>query len=354
MKTFALTQKMRGFSLVEIMVGMIIGMIGIIVIMQVTSVFEGQKRTTTGGDDAQNNGAIALHGISLDVKQAGYGFSNPALLGDGLVTPNVTLNNLAPVTIINNGSCNKCAFNVDADTDAFMVVYGNSNTTADGALITSTTGGNYNITRGATPAVAVAGAGGAAFVESDYVTPDNGATGVAATNPHYLYQVNAPNAGAVPINDLAYGIPHPTLVNDKATGGNHPILFNFGRAPAILVYAVNGGTLWVCNFMQQDCAATPATPTWTPLAEGIVSMRAECTTAAPAYAMRLVLVSRSVQSDLAVTSNVPTWGGLNAINLTGTNVPVGFGWQNFRYKTFETVIPLRNVAWSGKGVAGCL
>lgn len=351
MKPFALTQKMRGFSLVEIMVGMIIGMIGIIVIMQVTSVFEGQKRTTTGGDDAQNNGAIALHSISRDIKQAGYGFSNPLLLGDGLVTPNVIINNLAPVTLLTPARCNKCAITKDANTDAFMVVYGNSNTNVDGALINSTSGANYNITRGAEAALLNAGAGGAGFIVNDYVIPDNGSI-AAPTNPHYLYRVSAANVGAVPINDLAYGVPHPNLANDK--NGDHPILFNLGEAPSILLYAVNGGTLWVCDFMQQDCPATPAAPTWTSLAENIVSMRAECTTAAPAYAMRLVLVSRSVQSNPSVTSNAPIWGGVNAINLAGTDVPVGLGWQNFRYKTFETVIPLRNVAWSGKGASGCL
>ena len=44
-----------GFSLVEIMIGMVIGMLGIIVMMQIFALSEGQKRTTTGGGDAQNN-----------------------------------------------------------------------------------------------------------------------------------------------------------------------------------------------------------------------------------------------------------------------------------------------------------
>ena len=37
-----------GFSLVELMVGLVIGLMATLVIMQVFSTFEGQKRTTTG------------------------------------------------------------------------------------------------------------------------------------------------------------------------------------------------------------------------------------------------------------------------------------------------------------------
>ena len=42
-----------GFSLVEIMVGLVIGLLATLVILQVFSVYEGQKRTTTGTADAR-------------------------------------------------------------------------------------------------------------------------------------------------------------------------------------------------------------------------------------------------------------------------------------------------------------
>ena len=48
----------RGFTLVELMVGVLIGLIGTVVIFQVFAVSEGQKRTTTGGSDAQQNGVF--------------------------------------------------------------------------------------------------------------------------------------------------------------------------------------------------------------------------------------------------------------------------------------------------------
>lgn len=62
-----------GFSLVEIMVGLVIGLLATMVIMQVFAVFEEQKRTTTGSSDAQTNGSMALYNIKRDVEMAGYG-----------------------------------------------------------------------------------------------------------------------------------------------------------------------------------------------------------------------------------------------------------------------------------------
>src|SRR3990167_3252715 len=65
-----------GFSLVEIMVGMVIGLISTIIVMQVFATFEGQKRTTTGGSDAQTNGGVGLYTIERDMRMAGYGFTD--------------------------------------------------------------------------------------------------------------------------------------------------------------------------------------------------------------------------------------------------------------------------------------
>ncbi|MDP3688915.1 MAG: prepilin-type N-terminal cleavage/methylation domain-containing protein, partial [Sulfurimicrobium sp.] len=78
-----------GFSLVELMVGMVIGLLATLVIMQVFSVFEGQKRSTTGGADAQTNGSVAIYTIQREASMAGYGLPvysvmNPALKCDPL------------------------------------------------------------------------------------------------------------------------------------------------------------------------------------------------------------------------------------------------------------------------------
>lgn len=62
-----------GFSLVEVMVGVVIAMLGIIIIFQVFSVSEGIKRTTTSGGDALQNGASSLLALERSLKEGGYG-----------------------------------------------------------------------------------------------------------------------------------------------------------------------------------------------------------------------------------------------------------------------------------------
>ena len=72
----------RGVTLIELMVGMLIGMLAVLVISQVLLVSEGQKRTTSAGADAQVNGALSLYAIQRDIQTAGYGFtSSPAIVG---------------------------------------------------------------------------------------------------------------------------------------------------------------------------------------------------------------------------------------------------------------------------------
>src|SRR5712691_10011392 len=119
-----------GFSLVELMVGLVIGMIAIIVVMQVFALSEGSKRTTTGGDDAQTSGAIALTSLLRDARQAGYGITDFTMIGCNMTPPapaTWTIPAMAPVTI-NHPSIPAG----DANTDTVMVAYGNSSGSPEG------------------------------------------------------------------------------------------------------------------------------------------------------------------------------------------------------------------------------
>lgn len=68
----------RGFTLVEAMVGLLLGMLTVIAISQILAMAEGQKRETTSGNDAQVNGALAAFTIQRDAQMAGYGLSTIA------------------------------------------------------------------------------------------------------------------------------------------------------------------------------------------------------------------------------------------------------------------------------------
>src|SRR5260221_6572734 len=117
----------RGFSMVELLVAMLIGLIGMIIIFQVFEVSESIKRTTTSGGDAQQNGVIALYSMERDFKNAGMGFNDTGFVGCNIIgydnkraTPNFppagVIMKLAPV-FITSGAATTAA-------DQISVLYG--------------------------------------------------------------------------------------------------------------------------------------------------------------------------------------------------------------------------------------
>lgn len=339
-----------GFSLVEIMVGMVIGMLGIMVIMQVYSVFESQKRTTTGAGDAQNTGAIALFGMQRDIEQAGYGLSTSNIIGCSVQLragpPAITVT-LGPVTINPATSVIPAG---DSNTDTLLVAYGSSASPPEGNSITSLSGSDY----------AVQAYGSFAVGDQVIAMPSARPTPCSLT----LTSVTAVNNPNVTVATVVAGV----------TGG---ALYNLGTTPVVKAYAIRNGNLTVCDYMTNDCSQNNST-IWVPIANNIVSMRAEYgqdtntpmdgilntysqttpTTACgwlQTSALRLALVARNTQPDKAVvTTSAPSWAGsaTTAINLSSTTVASGKTWQNYRYKVFETTVPIQNISLQGV-VSGC-
>lgn len=352
-------QRMRGFTLIEIMVGVAIGMLGLIVVMQIASLSEGQKRSTTGSGDAQTGGAIAMFGLQGDVRLGGYGISEQRLIGcNVLLRAGVTLNAMAPATI-NHASIPAG----DPNTDTLLVAYGNANGSSQGdGIATQPATNSYSVQA----PMAFSGNDRVIAVPAIRATPCNLILDSVAT-------IVGPNVGVVT------GVA-------PMSGGT---LFNMGQVPRVQVYAVRNGNLTVCDYMANDCGAVgnvASTTVWTPIANNIVSLRAQYgrDTTAPTMdaivdtydqttpttacgwgrvsAIRVVLVARNAQYEkTAVTAAAPVWEGSTADTTnTPTNptaVPIDLtlspggaanpDWQNHRYKVFQTVIPLRNVAWLG-------
>lgn len=73
----------RGMSLIEIMVAVVIGMIGILIISQAYITSDNFNRSTIGEGGTQTNGVIALYTLERDVRMSGYGLNNSGVLGCG-------------------------------------------------------------------------------------------------------------------------------------------------------------------------------------------------------------------------------------------------------------------------------
>lgn len=68
-------RRTRGFTLIELMVSMLIGLITVATVAHALQASEGRKRTTTAGSDATSNAAMALFTIERDARNAGFGMT---------------------------------------------------------------------------------------------------------------------------------------------------------------------------------------------------------------------------------------------------------------------------------------
>lgn len=354
-----------GFSLVEIMVAMVIGLLGMIVMMQVFALFEGQKRTTSGGSEAQNTGAINLYTLQRDFQQAGYGVSAMNMLGCNVALPSgITIGNMGPLTI---NPASTVVASGDANTDTLLVFYGTSNSPTEGdGITTQPAAATYTVQ---TPT---------SFNVGDQVVAVTNVA-LARPNPCNLILTTVQTSGGTAVPFTAN-----VTVASGVAGVTNGLLYNLGTAPAIHAYAVRNGSLMMCDYAVNNCgdAAQVANPlVWGVIARDIASMRAQYgrdTTApnmdgivdvydqntpanacgwARVSAVRIALVTRNGQLEKTpVTTVSPPWDGGPASGVavapagsavTSINLTVIPKWQNYRYKTFQTTAPLRNVAWMG-------
>lgn len=342
------TLRQQGFSLIEILVGLVIGLLGMLIMMQVFTVTESGKRSTSGGDDAQTGGAIALYSLQRDIRQAGYGITNIRIIGCSVLLPNGrTLTAMAPVTI-NHASIPPG----DASTDTLLVVSGSGNGAQEGDGITAQPSGTYPRT-----------------YSVQTITAFRAGDMVIAQTPN-LGPVTPCNLTMEAITTITGGTNNVNVATGVASTANGYI-YNMGQTPHMVAYAVRNTVLTSCDLWVADCSATsnvnnPAI--WTPIASNIVSLRAvygkDTTTPMDAtidaydqttpttacgfskvFSTRIVLVARNATFDKAeLTTTAPTWmeSGTAAISLEDNDE-----WTHYRYKVFQTEVPIRNVISTG-------
>src|ERR1019366_10178798 len=80
---FRSTSNSRGVTLIEILVGIVIGLIGMLVIFQTISVWDARTRVSTSSGDAQIAGSLAMFNLGRDLRlsRMGVGTAGTAELG---------------------------------------------------------------------------------------------------------------------------------------------------------------------------------------------------------------------------------------------------------------------------------
>lgn len=375
-------RRQSGLSLIELMVSMVIALLAVIVISQVLFSFEGQRRTTTSGSDAQLTGTLAVYTLQRELQMAGYGLTaNPAALGCTIRSPLYAANGgnrtLAPIVITDGGAT--------AAPDSIRILASSKASFSVPTLVTS----NHPQT----------GAGDSEFGLNNTVGIEPGDLLVAVPPVHSAVNTclafRANGAVSLPGKSIghAFGAGDPNGWNaaSKAVfasyfpaagypAGSH--LVNLGAGLVDRTYSVAGGVL---QSIEYDVAtlALPASATEVfPQVRNLQALYGKDTNGdgtvdrydgdtpttqagwVQVIAVRIAMVVRSDQFEKEeVTSSAPEWDLGTTPTVFGSGVttcssgtgqcirmPVNAGmtttdWKRYRYKVYDTVIPLRNVLW---------
>ena len=381
MKTTATRQ--RGMSLIEIMVGVLIGLIGCVIIFQVYGTAEARKRSVASGSDMDISGRLGLMTLERDIQLAGYGFGTGAsstagvggVLGCTVTAYDTTRAGglqdftfpLVPV-IIQDG--------VGGAPDTIITLRGTSSFVVAPKIIDASaattkrlkdaTGGRAGVLRGDlvvavtyNPALACAMFEITGDTNADQLTFDH-ATGNYTTAAGVNKGARYNKAGGVAF-DL------------DGEGG----LFNLGANPVRNVWSIQDNKLAVANDLlasgQMDAADLVVDLQAQygldgangGLVDGMIA-EDEWTNVAPAdpaqwaqlLAVRFALLTRSTQYETTkVTTDNPRWSadeftmtnidGTADTNPGGTSGDVN-NWRNYRYNVFESVVPVRNTIIGSK------
>jgi type IV pilus assembly protein PilW len=355
----------RGLTLVELMVGMVVGLIGMIVVFQTFAVAEGYKRTTTSGANAQQNGSIALFYLERDLRMAGYGINEPSLLGCKVLAydagPPVREFSFSMVpVIIGDGAA-------DAP-DTLTILAGSSSLLPEPVALIQTmvapTSQFRTSTRfGFLPGDLVIAAEAGKDCSLAQVTALPTGAGQSDLIVHDSGSYTDPDGGAAVAHynkPTGLGVTYSAFDYTAQSGG---LLFDIGSNPELSVYAVANSRLVQTPLLQGTAA--------TALAENIVQLQAQygkdlagddgivdrweatmpaSPTAADwgrVLAVRLAIVARSglrekpsaATGACETTVAAPTWAG-GTLDLSADD-----NWQCYRYRVFETTVALRNQIW---------
>jgi type IV pilus assembly protein PilW len=348
-----------GFSLVEIMVGLVIGLLATLVILQVFSVFEGQKRTTTGSADAQTNGSIALYTIGHEVKTAGYGLlpaSDSPLNCTALNFGATGITSISPLTVIDGGTAAGAS-------DTITVRYGNSDS---GGIPSQITG------------VGLVGANDVTIENNlgchvgDVALLINGAS-CNLTNVTGPADIGIPPVASVPPDTKTVTLQS---VAGAIVGANVACLGNWNTTvfrvnpnydPTVKAnsqaYLERNGNPSVADIVNlQVQYGVSATGSSNQVTQWV---NASGAWAAPSVAdrnrikdVRIAVVARSGLYEKDIVTNTCTtakgtvnkgpcaWDDTNFDAAPVIDLSNDPAWQHYRYRVFETIIPLRNMIWS--------
>jgi type IV pilus assembly protein PilW len=376
-----------GFSVVELMVSVVIGMLALMFATRLVATSEASKQASLGGSDSMQNGMLALFSVNNDIAQAGWGLNDPLLTGcdtqftdaSGYVMAPAargaaTVRPMAAAVIEANG----------AKPDQLSLYAGSAIGGTPGMRVVR----NY-VAGDATISIDRAPFG---FAVGDVIMVAPEAVGARCALSQISSLVTPPAPGQNQLQILASRFS-PGQLNVTFTG-NGARVFNLGPASSLSMHtwSVQNGFLRLRSTDMAGAATTPAT-----VVDNVVSIKAQYgldTRSAATFlpnegmqvkawsttmtdadgdgvvggagdyqriaAIRIAVVARSKAPErpapgaaCSATTVAPSVfgtaepSGVTAVKIdldvSVANDPVD--WKCYRYRVFETIVPLRNSGW---------
>lgn len=351
--------KKNGFTIIELMIGITIGLLTLLVIVNTVIITDKQKKQTASSNDAQSGGQISSYYLNRDLRMAGYGltgnnFNGCSLYGNAGAVSLV----VSPVRITAGAD--------DETSDEITLFYTNTDTTNTLTKLME----NYNGT-------------------NDYIKVDN-RYGFMAGDLVILYSslVDSDSDGIVDCSLAEItSVPNDSSKKDflyfqtgnylnKRTGKTQPATYNLatgngiayatgakvinlGDQPVSYTYKVVGTELKrINNFTSEEIVLADNVYLFKSYfikdADGNFSADSLDQTN-PALndwqniiGVKFSVVTKSATKDTDLISEITTIpatklsDGSTSAAITKT---LSGDDRYFRYKTFSTIVPLRNVLW---------
>lgn len=342
----------RGFSLIEAMVGIAVGMIAVLIISQTFMTFEGSKQTTLTGADAQENALMAINQIEQDLRNAGVGLAemglhecNAFFTYDPVTGAPIAGFTTAPVTITDGGAGGSDT--IVTRTASFLgsvpayLAAGVAAPIAAGASLPLDRDATLNIASG--DLVLVEDGGNCVVLQVDDMADPKAPklkTG-SSFNPPVAFQISAsPAWPSLNLNAKVFGFGR----GDGAGPGWSTHAYSVGAAQTLRLAITQLGVAGTTQDTVRNVVSLQAQ-------YGIADANSESVNgwvdatgewAAPDVehvrrikAVRVTVVTRSQKREPAVVTAVAPAPGVDA----------AADWDHYRYKAYTTTVALRNVLW---------
>lgn len=379
------TPRIRGFSLVELMISIVIGMLALMFATRMVVNAEMNKQAAVGGSDSMQNGILGLFSIEKDLGQAGWGLNDPLINGCdtvfsdtrgyallGATRASVAITPLAPAVIQSNGSAPDSIAIYSGSSMGNTAMVRVSNTYAVGATSIDIDRNPYGFN--GTDTVAVGG-------DAILVAPElPGASKCALAQvagisaPSGQNRLSIASGGVNRFNSGSLGVAYSSL---------QARVFNLGPATALSfhTWSLNRHFLQLRATNLAGAITAPAT-----VIDNVVSLKAQygldkrvgalftpeqgmqvttwsntigdadqdgVETAADyqrVAAVRIAVVARSKNPEKPNASGVCTATPVQPTVFGSITVDVAISgdtvdWKCYRYRSFETIVPMRNSAW---------